>query len=332
MSSTVRLGLLSTAKINAALLGATPAGVEIVAVASRDGARAEAYAREHGIARPHGSYQSLLADSEVDAVYVSLPNGLHHEWTMRALAAGKHVLCEKPYSRVPTEVEEAWSAAAAGGLVVAEALMYRHHPQYRRIEQLIGDGAIGRLRLLRSSFSVRLLDPGNHRLQPELAGGALMDLGCYCVNASRLFGGEPERVLGEQVLAPGGVDADFCGTLRFPGDVVAQFDASFTVPSHQRLEVVGDEATLVLDAPFRPDWGFTLSLVRGEEAERLEVSQANPYGLELKDFAAAIRGERQPLLGRDDALGQARTIAALYDSAGTGTAVRLSSGGERRSC
>ena len=317
----LRLGLLSTAKINDALLAGLPASVEVVVVASRDQKRAQAYARDRGIERSHGSYEALLADPDVEAVYISLPNGLHHEWTMRALTAGKHVLCEKPYSRRPAEVEEAWALAAGGGLVVAEAFMYRHHPQVRRAKELVEAGAIGRLRVIRSSFSVRLLDLDDHRMKPELDGGALMDIGCYCVNASRLLGGEPERVLGEQVLAPSGVDVDFHGTLRFPGDVVARFDASFSLPSWQRVEAVGEEGTLVLDAPFRSDWGFALSLVRGEEVEIVDVPQADSYRLELEDFSAAVRGEREPLLGRDDALGQARTIAALYSSAETKAAV-----------
>jgi len=320
----LRLGLLSTAKINELILAGVPESVEIVAVASRDDARAKAYAHGHGIERSHGSYEALLADPDVDAVYVSLPNGLHHEWTLKALAAGKHVLCEKSYSGRPDEVEAAWDAAAQRRLVVAEAFMYRHHPQMRRAKELVEEGAIGRLRLIRTSFSFRLLDRGDHRLQPELGGGALLDLGCYCVNGSRLLGGEPERVLAEQVVAPTGVDLDFHGTLRFPDDVVAQFDASYSLPHRQRLEAVGEEGTLVLDAPWRPDWGFTVSLARGEEVEILDVPEANSYRLELEDFAAAIRGEREPLLGRDDAFGQARTIEALFRSAETGSAVTLS--------
>ena len=323
VTAPLRLGLLSTAKINQLVIAGVPEMVEIVAVASRDGARARAYAHEHGIARSHGSYEALLADPDVDAVYVSLPNGLHHEWTMRALAAGKHVLCEKPYTRRPAEVEEAWDAAAARGLVVAEALMYRHHPQVQRAKELVDAGAIGRMRLIRSSFSVRLLDLGDHRMLPELDGGALMDLGCYCVSASRLLGGEPEHVLGEQVLASSGVDVDFHGTLRFPGDVVARFDVSFALPSYQRVEAVGEDGTLALDAPFRADWGFTLTLTRGEEVEEVDVPQADSYRLELEDLAAAVRGERAPLLGRDDALGQARTIEALYRSAETGAAIAI---------
>lgn len=322
-NSSLRLGLLSTAKINDMVIASAPDTVRIVGVASRDGAHAQAYASERGIERPHGSYEALLADPDVDAIYVSLPNGLHHDWTMKALEAGKHVLCEKPYSRRPDEVEEAWDTAADRRLVLAEALMYRHHPQARRAQELVAGGAIGRLRSIRSSFSVRLADHGDIRMRPDLDGGALMDLGCYCVSGSRLLGGEPEHVLCELVLAPSGVDIDFHGTIRFPGDVVAQLDASFSLPSRQRLEALGEEGTLVLDAPWRPDWGFKLSIERGEEVELVEVAAADSYRLELEDFAAAVRRERQPLLGRDDALAQARTIAALYRSAETGAAVAL---------
>ena len=323
VTAPLRLGLLSTAKINQLVIAGVPETVEIVAVASRDGARAGAYARQWGIAHSHGSYEALLADPEVEAVYISLPNGLHHEWTMSALAAGKHVLCEKPYSRRSAEVEEAWAAAAAHGLVVAEALMYRHHPQIFRAKALLDAGEIGHLRLIRSSFSVRLTDVGDIRMLRELDGGALMDLGCYCVHGSRVLGGEPECVFGEQVLAGSGVDLGFHGTLRFPGDVVAQFDASFSLPSWQRLEAVGEEGTLLLDAPWRPDWGFTLSIAREAEFEEVDVPQADSYRLELDDFAAAVRGEREPLLGRSDAFGQARTIEALYLSAESRAAVML---------
>ncbi len=323
MSARLRLGLLSTAKINDVLLAGAPEDVEVVAVASRDGARAQAYARERGIERSHGSYEALLADPEVDAVYISLPNALHHEWTMKGLRAGKHVLCEKPYSRHATEVDEAWDAAAAAGLVVTEARMYRHHPQIARANELVASGAVGKPRIMRGNHSFQMVDPGDHRHVPELDAGALMELGCYCISTARLFGGEPEHVLGEQVLRPNGIDADFHGTLRFPGDVVAKFDASFAVPSRQRFEVVGEEATLVLDAPWRSDWGFSVTLERGDEVETVPVPQANSFGLELADFAAAVRGDRQPLLGRDDALGQARTIAALLESAQTGAAVSL---------
>ncbi len=321
---TLRLGLLSTAKINDAILnGARHTDrVEVVAVGSRDGAVAQAYASEHSLERSHGSYEALLADPEVDAVYISLPNGPHHEWTMKALAAGKHVLCEKPYSRRPAEVEEAFDTADAAGLVLAEAFMYRHHPQSARARELVQSGAIGRLRSVSASFSFPLLDQANVRLSAELDGGALMDVGCYCVSGSRLLAGEPERVLGEQVLADNGVDVAFHGTMRFANDVIGQFDASFVAPDRQRLEAVGDEGTMLLTTPWKvSDGGIVLRRADGEE--RIEIPVADSYRLELDDFAAAVAGEKQPLLGREDALGQAKTIDALYRSAASGEAVSL---------
>ena len=323
---TVRLGLVSTARINEAILkGAEGTDVEVVAVGSRDGAVAQAYAAEHGLARSHGSYETLLEDPDVDAVYISLPNGMHHDWTMRALAAGKHVLCEKPYSRHPAEVEEAFDAAAAAGLVVTEAFMYRHNPQTARAKELVDEGAIGRLRSISATFGFPLLDVGtNVRMLAELEGGALMDVGCYCVSGSRLLAGEPERVFGEQTLSDGGVDVAFHGTLRFPGDVVAQFDASFVAPMRrQRLEAVGEEGTLTLAAPWQVLERPGILVRRGEEEERVEIEPADSYRLQLEDVAAAIRGERAPLLGRADAVGQARAIQALYRSAAEGYAASV---------
>jgi predicted dehydrogenase len=315
----MRLGLLSTAAINRALLDARPPEVEIAAVASRDGAKAQAYASEHGIPRAHGSYEALLADDQLDAIYISLPNGMHHEWTLKAIAAGKHVLVEKPYSRRAAEAEEAWDAAERAGVIVMEAFMWRHHPQAAQARELVESGAIGRLREIRTTFSFPLFDHANVRMLAELDGGALMDVGCYCVSGARLLGGEPERVYGEQVVGPTGVDVDFYGVLRFPKDVVAVFDASFTLPKRQRLEAIGEEGTLVLEAPWRSDWGGRV-LVNDQE---VDVPVTNPYEHELSNLAAAIAGDAEPLLGRDDALAQARVIEALYGSADSGKAVEL---------
>ncbi|HSL64509.1 MAG TPA: Gfo/Idh/MocA family oxidoreductase [Gaiellaceae bacterium] len=315
--SPVRLGLLSTANINRHIVvGARVSEeVEVVAVASRDGARAEAYAREHAIERAHGSYEALLADPGVDAVYVSLPNSLHVDWSVRALEAGKHVLCEKPFARRPEDVELAFDAAEHAGLVLAEAFMYRHHPQTARVAELVRGGAIGELRAVRAAFSFPLSNGDNVRLRPELDGGSLMDVGCYCVSGIRLLAGEPEGVSGEQVLGPTGVDLTFAGALRLPEDVVATFHASMALPSRQELEALGSEGTLLVQAPWRVDFGGDVLLRRGGEVERVEVPQADAYRCELDDFAAAVRGEREPLLGRDDALGQARAIDALYRAA-----------------
>src|SRR4029079_18030885 len=166
----------------------------LTGVASRDHAPAEAYAREWEIDRAYGSYEELLADPDVEAIYNPLPNTMHAEWSIKALDAGKHVLCEKPFSRHVEEVEASFDAAERNDRLLSEAFMFRHNPQTARVKQLVDDGAIGTLRLVRSAFSYGLYDTDNIRLQTDVEGGALMDVGCYCVSGSRLLGGEPESV------------------------------------------------------------------------------------------------------------------------------------------
>ena len=309
----MRLGLLSTARINDAILAAARAAerVEVVAVASRDGARADTYAREHGIDRAHDSYEALLGDDAVDAVYISLPNSLHHEWTLRSLAAGKHVLCEKPYSRHPSEVAEAFDAAERAGLVLMEAFMYRHHPQTGIVRSLVEGGRIGRLRSIRAAFTFPLADDTNVRMQPELDGGALMDVGCYCVSGARLLAGEPLHVQAESVTAPTGVDVAFYGTLRFADDVVAQFEASFLAPRRQELVLAGDEAMLVVGSPWRLDWAGDVELRREGDVELVAIPEADSYLEQLENLEEAVAGRAPALLGRADALGQARALEAL---------------------
>src|SRR5437868_9437815 len=219
-------GIISTADINRKLIpGAQESPrVDLIAVASRDQRRAEDYAREWGIERAYGSYDALLADADVEAVYISLPNTMHCEWSIRALEAGKHVLCEKPLSRVPSDVQAAFDAADRTGRLLSEAFMYRHNPQTKRAKQLVAEGAIGELRLIRAAFSYRLYDTDNIRLSTALAGGALMDIGCYAVSGARLFGGEPEKVYGEAWFGPSGTDWVFTGLRRVPGNASAAFD------------------------------------------------------------------------------------------------------------
>jgi predicted dehydrogenase len=316
----VRWGILSTARINRPVIAAARASdrFEVVAVASREQARANAYAREHGIGRAHGSYEALLEDPDVDAVYNSLPNSMHVDWTIRALEAGKHVLCEKPFDRRPEEVERAFDVAERHRLVLMEAFMWRHHPQTKKLAELVRSGRIGEPRVVLARFSFPLENAADIRMQPELDGGALMDLGCYCISGARLIGGEPLLVQGRQLLGPTGVDIRFLGTLEFPGDVSAQFTCGMDLPFSRRLEVVGSDASAVLDDP----WGGRDPHVQVGD-ERIEVEDADRYQLELENISDAIRGEAEPLLGRDDAVGQSRTIEALYLSAETGSAVPL---------
>jgi len=321
---TTKWGIISTAHINRLVLaGARESDrVDVLAVASRDQARAEGYAREHGIERAYGSYEALLADSDLDAVYISLPNSLHVEWSIRALEAGKHVLCEKPLDRRPEEVERAFDAAERAGRFLMEAFMYRHNPQTARVKELVDGDAIGQLRVVRSSFSFSLGDAENVRLAAGLDGGALMDVGCYCVSGSRLLGGEPERVFGERLTGESGVDVLFAATMRFPGDAVAQFDCGFVQPDRDELEVVGSEGSLFLDDPWHARTPV-IELRRDDGVEEIVLEHVDSYRLELENLSDAIAGRAEPLLGREDAVGQARTIDALYRSAAAGEPVTL---------
>jgi predicted dehydrogenase len=317
-SRVVRWGILGPGSIASRFMrrASEAANAEVVAVGSRTPERAAAFAATHGIARAHGSYEALLDDPAVDAVYIGVPNSLHHPWTMRALAAGKHVLCEKPYSRYPAEVAEAFDAADRAGRILMEAFMWRHTPQARRFVELLPE--VGTLQAIRATFSFRIDGPADVRLEADLEGGSLMDVGCYAVSGARLVAGlEPVRVLGEQTLAPSGVDMTFAGLLRFPGDVIATIGSGFT-SDDASLEAVGDANILVMRSPWQ---GQARALWLGDR--EIPVTPVDPYPLELENMSAAILGEGRPLLGRADALGQARTIAALYESATTGAAVTI---------
>jgi predicted dehydrogenase len=310
MGKAVTWGIVSTADINRKLIPGAHASpkVDLVAVASRDGARAEAYAKEWGIERAYGSYEALLADPEIEAVYISLPNTLHSEWSIRALEAGKHVLCEKPVTRHVAEAEAAF--------------MYRHNPQTLRLKELVDEGAIGELRLVRSAFSYSLYDEDNIRLRPELEGGALMDVGCYCVSGSRLLAGEPETAYAQARFGPTGTDWVLTGSLRFPGDVLAIFDCGTALVDRDELEAIGSEGSLFVDDPWHCEQPG-IELRREDGVERIELDFVDPYRLELENLSDAIRGEAALLLGRDDAVAQARALEALHASATTGQPVSL---------
>jgi xylose dehydrogenase (NAD/NADP) len=324
VANAVKWGIVSTADINCKVIPGAHASpkVELVAVASRDRARAGEYAKTWEIERAYGSYEALLADPEIEAVYISLPNTMHCDWSVKALEAGKHVLCEKPLSRHANEVEAAFDAAARTGLSLSEAFMYRHNPQTTRAKELVDGGAIGELRLVRSAFSYSLYDEGNIRLRTDLEGGALMDVGCYTVSGSRLFAGEPEKVHGEAWLGPSGTDWVFAGTLRFPGDVLAQFDCGTAMPERDELEAIGSEGSLFLDDPWHCNVPV-IELRRDGKVDRIELEPVDSYRLELENVSDAIRGEGELLLGCDDAVGQARVLEALHRSATSGTPVSL---------
>jgi D-xylose 1-dehydrogenase (NADP+, D-xylono-1,5-lactone-forming) len=317
----IRWGILSTARIAEKLIGGARVAedVEIAAVGSRDLARAQAFAQEHAIPQAFGSYEELLA-SDIDAVYIPLPNSLHVEWSVRALEAGKHVLCEKPLARDPAAVERAFDAAERAGRVLMEAFMWRFHPQTAELVRRSRE--IGQLRLVRAAFGFNLPWLENVRWDPALEGGALMDVGCYGVSAMRLLCGEPERVSGEQVLR-NGVDARFAATLRFGGDVLGLLDCGMDVHRRNSLEVVGESGTLAVPSPWQTPLGALIVLTRDGEPEEIRPETVDPYARELEAMGRAIASGEPPPLDRADALGQARTLAALYRAAERGAAVTL---------
>jgi xylose dehydrogenase (NAD/NADP) len=318
-------GIISTADINRLVIppAQESAKIDLAGVASRTQERADEYAAKWGIPRAYGSYEALLADPEIEAVYISLPNTLHTEWSIKAVEAGKHVLCEKPFTRTPDDVTRAWDAADRAGRILSEAFMWRHHPQTRRLRELLDEGAIGEVRLIRAVFSYSLYDAQNIRLRTDVEGGALMDVGCYCVSGSRFAAGaEPVQVYGAAWYGPSGTDWVFTGSLRFPGDVLATFDCGTALPNRDELEVIGSEGSLFLDDPWHAN-DPVIELRRGGEVELIEAERANSYGLELENVSEAAAGETELLLGRDDAMGQARALEALHRSAQTGSPVSL---------
>ena len=323
----VSWGVLSTARINDLVLaGARKSDrVRFVAVGSRDRARAEAYARANGLERAYGSYQELVDDPELQAVYISLPNDAHVEWSIRALRAGKHVLCEKPLTRRPEEAVEAFDVSEREGRLLMEAFMWLHNPQIRRLEELLAEGAIGAPRLIRAVHTFVADDPRDIRLLTELDGGSLMDVGCYCVHAARRLAGEPEQVYGEAVRNDAGVDVRFAGTMRFAGGVLAQFSSGLDIPEIHGLEVVGETGSLALDDPWHGWTAPRIELRRADGAEELRFEPVDPYQLELENLSDAILGEADLLLGRDDAVAQATALAALFASAERREPVELQS-------
>jgi D-xylose 1-dehydrogenase (NADP+, D-xylono-1,5-lactone-forming) len=318
----LRLGILGAARI--ALGGIIPAAartgtVEVAAVATRGGEKSRAVREAAPEARLFEDYDSLLQDASVEAVYIPLPNSMHVEWTLRALAAGKHVLCEKPFSLDAGGAERAVEAARQANLTLMEGFMFRLHPQTLRLRELISGGTVGEVRQAIAQFGHRLDDPSDVRGVGSLGGGSLGDVGCYCVSALRLvFGAEPGRVSAFARFDEEGADRELAGVL--------EFDAGFGVVSssissarRERLEIVGVEGTISLDAPFRADKsGGRMEVTRGGETSTESFESADPYRAELEEFAAAIRENRDPAVGPSEILGNARAIHALLSSARQG--------------
>lgn len=329
----MRWGIISTGYIAGKFAEALRASESerVVAVASRDAARAAAFAGEHGIAQAYGSYAGLLADQEVEAVYIGLPNSMHAEWSNRAAAAGKHILCEKPLGVSRAEATAMFAAAHEHGVWLMEAFMYRFNPRTLKLGQLLAQGAIGQVRLIRASFGFNATNPADVRLNAELVGGALMDVGCYCVNAARLAAGTaPVRAFATARWAGSGVDETLAGTLEYPGGTVAQIGCSLASCSHQQLQIVGSAGLIDIDGAFNlpDDQASSLRLRRDDGGdETIRFAPVNQYRLEAEGFAQLVAAghtaEGLAEMPLAETLDNMAAIEALLRSARTGHAVEI---------
>jgi predicted dehydrogenase len=295
---------------------------QIEAIASRDMARAKEAARWLGIPRAYGSYEALLDDGEIDAVYIPLPNHLHVPWSLNALEAGKHVLCEKPIGLSAAEAQQLLIASEdRPQLKAMEAFMYRFHPQWRRAHQIVTEGGVGELQAIQSFFAYHNVDPDNIRNQPDIGGGALMDIGCYCVSLSRwLFGAEPERVLGMIEYDPEfGTDRLTSGLLDF-GRGRATFTCATQLSEYQRVNVVGDEGRVEIEIPFNapPDRPCRIWHHRGDEVEEIAFEAVNQYTLQGDLFSQAILEDGEVPTSLEDGVANMSVIEAVVRSAREG--------------
>ncbi len=322
----LRWGILGAARISRALIPPLRASArnELAGVASRSYERAEAHAEQWNIPRAFGSYEAMLADPDIDVIYNPLPNGLHAEWTIKAAQAGKHVLCEKPLAVSPEEVDAISDAAKRAGVVVAEAFMYRHHPQTLKVKELVDQGAIGKLRLVRGSFTFNLTREGDVRLDPALRGGSIWDVGCYPISYARyVVGAEPVDVFGWQVTGSTGVDEVFVGQMRFARNVFAQFDCGFRAPLRAHLEIVGSEGTIGVPRPFKPGVNEQILVTRGDDVQTITIPGQELYLGEVEDMADAILLSKAPRVSLADSRGNVAAIVALLRSAREGGLVPI---------
>ena len=322
----VRWGVLSTAKIG--LLKVIPGMqrgelCEVVGIASRDLGAAGKAAGRLGLAKAYGSYQALLDDPAIDAVYIPLPNDLHVPWSLKAIEAGKHVLCEKPIGLTAAEAESLLQASRrAPSIKVMEAFMYRFHPQWQRARQIVREGGIGSLRTIHSFFSYYLDDPANIRNDPSKGGGGLMDIGCYCISLSRfLFGREPARVCGSVEYDPAfGVDRLASGILDF-GDGTSTFTCATQLAPYQRVNIYGTGGRVEIEIPFNapPDRPCRLWHQHGSEVEEILLPVADQYTIQGDLFSRAVLENTPVPTPLEDAVANMRAIEAIVESARQGT-------------
>jgi predicted dehydrogenase len=322
----LRWGLLSTARINRAVIPAIRASArsELTAVASRTPETAQAYAAEWHIPRALGSYEALVNDPDVDVLYIPLPNHLHVEWTVKALEAGKHVLCEKPLALSVEEVDRIADASHRTGKAAAEAFMYRHHPLTEAAQAAVSSGVLGTVTMYRGAFTFALTREGDVRLDAAMGGGSLWDVGCYPLSyANLLADAAPVEVIGWQRTSPGGIDMEFFAMMRYASGAVAQFDSGFAGPFRAEMEVVGTAGALRIRRPFKADEQSGLSLVRGDSVEALACATDAAYTGEIADMEGAALDGRAPRVSLAESRRTVLTISALYESARSGRVVTV---------
>jgi D-xylose 1-dehydrogenase (NADP+, D-xylono-1,5-lactone-forming) len=314
-------GILSTARIAAEVMPGLQRSARntVRAVASRDAERAKAFARDYGLPVAYASYEELLADPDIDCLYICLPNGLHEDWTRAGLEAGKHVLCEKPLTPTEQQARGLHELAVQRGLVLAEAFMYRHHPRSRKLRDLVASGTLGEIRTIRCSFNFMVGDPAaDIRYDAGLAGGALLDVGSYCVSlASYLLGDQPAEVSGTGRYSASGVPEQFYGILAFSSGAVAIFDCAMNAPLSIRASVLGSAGEAVVEVPWYPHLPPPTIDVRYADgrSEQIDAGGENAYFLETEDFAAVVRGEKSPQVPPAETLRNLRTLERLTKSA-----------------
>jgi predicted dehydrogenase len=294
----------------------------LAACGSRTADAARRFAQQHTIPHPHASYDALLADPAVQAIYVSLPNNMHHEWTLKSLAAGKHVLCEKPMASNLAQVRDMYAAARTHKRVLAEAFMYRSHPQTHAIQKALNDGAIGALKLIRTSFvySASTID-GNVRFDPALHGGSLMDVGCYCLSYSRLFAGaEPTAMQIHGHIHPRGIDDYAAGSLAFPGNILASFACGITVHADNTAYLHGTEGYIEIPVPWKPpveNAEFHIITPAGRRTQTVNAGRPL-YALEADDFAATVLDGAPLRVPEAETLGNQACLDTLRKQMGLG--------------
>jgi predicted dehydrogenase len=332
MPDTIRWGLLSTARINGALIDPIQKSErsELYAVASRDQSKAEAYAQEHNISKAYGSYEAMLADPAIDAVYISLPNSLHCEWAVKAAEAGKHILCEKPMAVTLDEFDRMAAAASVNNVTLFEAFMYLHHPQTIRAQEIIREGRLGQVQSVQSWFHFYLPPERstNIRLNAGLSGGSLWDVGVYpnSLAITMIGHGAPQAVWASKIIGETGVDVAMRGQLRFANDAVAQISSGFRTPFREGAFIVGDAGILHIPEPWKPglkgiDSVMTLTDREGN-VEQITTPAIDPYLCEVQAMEACILERAAPVVSLAQSRDFLRSVLAIYQSAKSGEVVK----------